>query len=164
MPPRMAREEVFRRLWDPVPAIRTWDPKYDEDARFLLKFAIGRVDGVMARDRTLDCSLVFERVPLSSMAFGKANAPSRDAPDGGYPMLREMLSRFPDRDSIPVCGATLSGVSGYVLWDGRHRYKTYLAAGRSEMPSWTARFSRGSGVLTVGSNAGAPETESSSPT
>lgn len=153
---RLPRAEVFRCLWGS--ALRTWDPRYDDDAAALLRFAIGRVAGVMSGDHTLDCVMLFERVPLSSMLFGRADAPSRDAPEGGYPALREFLRRCPEGDSAPICGARWAARDGYAIWDGRHRYRTYAAAGRPDMPAWSATFSIGSGTLRVGPIAPGLET------
>lgn len=158
---RLPRNELFRCLWES--AARTWDPRYDDDAAALLRFAIGRVAGVMSNDRTLDCAMLFERVSLSSIVFGRADAPSRDAPDGGYPALREFLKTDSSRDAAPVCGARRDGQEGYVIWDGRHRYKTYVSAGRTDIPTWSATFSNGCGLLSVGPARLGLETAPASP-
>jgi len=126
-------------------AVRTWDRRYDDDARAIAEFTAARIEAALAPGR-LDCEVSFERIPLST---GWRTNPKRGhaVRPGGYPALRQLLGRRGDVDSVPLVAATLDGPPS--LWDGHRRLETYRAAGRPDVPSWHVRFRPGVGRVSV---------------
>lgn len=137
---RLDRGALARRMMGL--AVRTWDPSYDGDALASARFAIGRVAAAMSP--SIDCVLSFERVPLSAVTVLD---PARVSVADPYPILRDQLVAHPTYDSAPLVCARVGGRLS--LWDGHHRLATYLDAARPDFPAWVARFSRGSGAVSV---------------
>lgn len=127
-------------------AVCTWGDRYDSDARDIADFAAARIEAALRPGR-LNCEVRFERVALS---LEWRTNPLRDHAirPGGTPSLRELLRRRPGVDAVPVVVASSPG-SPLTLWDGHRRMETYRAAGRVDVPAWHARFSPGTGVVTV---------------
>ena len=117
-------------------AVGTWGQAYVGDVRFCASFLVSRIAALVSPK--IDCSVSFGRVPV----IGITRNPSRISvtPDGGYPVLRDLLVSDPSYDSVPLC----VGVSkaGRILWDGHRRIETYRSAGRESFPAWIARFVR----------------------
>jgi len=112
----------------------------EEGARFTVARAIALVT-----DR-VDCVFAFGRFPISGVTL--LNPQRVDVtPEGGYPMLRSRLEADPLYDSVPISiGRSRRGTS---VWDGHRRLETYRAAGRTDLPAWTATFRPGSGLIVI---------------
>ena len=140
---RVGREPAVDRLMSVVSP--SWARCYDGDALAIARFTVGRAIALIGP--SIDCLISFARAPIESVSI--VNPDRIDVtPDGGYPLLRQMLEGDPHYDSIPL--SLGKSKRGLALWDGHRRLETYRAAGRVDVPGWISIFRNGSGMLRIG--------------
>ncbi len=134
------RNDFAKRIVAHLP--RLWDPAYDGELHPMAHFLGARIEGVMTDSGSpFDCDVSFEFVPIESI---NVRNPDREAiAKNGYPRLQELLEMSESYNSVPIVCA--QNPSGYVVWDGHRRLRTYGMASRQMIPSLVARFRGGEG-------------------
>lgn len=112
-----------------------WDENFNVSCFEILNFLFSRINCIMENNKNIDCLICFENTPLNR--FNIFN----DKRLKIMPQLKRKLLENDNFNSLPICSAENKKES--MILDGHHRFATYQAAERKNIPNWSCKFTDG---------------------